>query len=320
METRQEQQRLHKCVIPMISVILLFLVVVVIGVLFIVFLVLFLRLIPSHSQFLVLAKTGDTVLVQIPQLMWFNSIDIHLLSSSCSGSILTVNCDRIEKDYKSTKGLNAVEGIYLIQSTTAGIAFNVSRVADRHFHVWLFPSLEAVTEAVETSYYSLACSKPPENTYCKSVRADTLLGQLLPFTISSSSYYYLGCSNTLDANCTTQITIADSYLNKYSYTKTRPFAINQAILNTRSHVVELRLRNSSFSFDPVCVLAQLNNDPDCDENLPQIDMTSYRRDDILILVSVILGVLVVIFIILAACSLIGIIMYCIYQCTAQRTS
>ena len=194
---------------------------------------LFLRFIPFKNQFTVLAKPGDTVLVQIPYLMWIESIDTHLLSSHCSGSILTVNCDQIEKDYKSTKGLNAVDGIYLIQSSA--IAFNVSRVAhaDKGFHVWLFPTLEAANTAVLNSFHFLACSNPPENTYCE--KADAIK-QRPSFTISLSSYYYLRCDGAFDINCAVRITIVDNYLMMYNFTQTKQHAINQDILNVRPHV------------------------------------------------------------------------------------
>ena len=94
-------------------------------------------------------------------------------------------------------------------------------------------------------------------------------------------------------NCAAQITIADSFLHTYNFAKTKQYAIDQAVLNTRPHV-ELRLRNSDLSFEQVCVLAQLNNDLKCDGDVPQIDITSHRRDDILILVTVIWVILVVI--------------------------
>ena len=280
---------------------------------------LFFSSIPFNNQFTVLDRPGDTVLVQISQIMWMESIDAHLLSSRCSGSIMAVNCDRIEQSDKPTEGLNSSDGIYLIQqSSAAAIGFNVSRVADERFHVWLFPSLDAANTAVETNFVSHTCSNPPENTYCEAVDATT---QRLSFTISLSSYYYLRCSETSNnINCAAQITIAYSYLYTYDFPKTKQYAIDQAVLNTRPHV-ELRLRNSDFNFEPaVCVLAQLNNDPDCDKDGPQIDITSNRRDDIVKLVISIWVFILIAIVILVIIVVVAIIYYCRqYSSTAQPT-
>ena len=258
---------------------------------------LFFSFIPSENQFYVLDRPGDTVLVQIPQLKWMQSIDAHLLSSSCSGSMMAVNCDRIEPSDKRTGGLNASDGIYLIQPSSPAIAFNVSRVADKNFRVWLFPSLVAAENAVKSSYSHLtSCSNPPENIYCGQVY-ETTKQSLLPFTVSLSSYYYLRCQTSDDTNCSAQITIADGYLNTYDFAKTKQYAIDHAVLNVRPHV-ELRLRNSTLSFEPVCVLAQLNNDPDCAKDVSQIDITSTRRDDIVKLVTLIWVIILIVFLVI----------------------
>ena len=136
---------------------------------------LFFSSIPFNNQIDVLDRPGDTVLVQIPQIKWMESIDAHLLPSSCSGSIMAVNCDRIEQSDKPIEGLNASNGIYLIPSSAATIGFDVSRVnvADHKFDVWLFPSLDAANTAVEDNFGSYTCSDPPENTYCEAAYDQT---------------------------------------------------------------------------------------------------------------------------------------------------
>ena len=237
--------------------------------------------VPSVYQSTVLARQGDAVKLHVPPV-WMESLTAEIRTSQCTGQILTVDCDHLITTTSNKQGSNVYDGLYLIQSIAT---FDLSKYSENSkVQVWLFPTQDAANAGLGTQ----SCYEPPKNTYCDS--PDPTIGTTkLRFNIQFSSYYFLRCFFTSDdISCGSQITIDDNNLRIYDFNSTKLFAIDQNILDlSKTTNVQLKMRNSFLSINPVCVLAQLTQCGE-EEKDPKIEITAYRRSDVLIVLVVLL--------------------------------
>ena len=239
--------------------------------------------VPPIYQSTVLARQGEAVKLHVPPV-WMESITAEILTSHCTGRILTVDCDHLRTTTTNKQGSNADDGVYLIKQSI--VTFDLSKYTENSkVQVWLFPTQAAAKDGPGTQ----SCYKPPRNTYCDS--PDPTSGTTkLHFTIQFSSYYFLRCLYTSDdISCGSQITIDDNNLAIYDFNSTILFAIDQNILdqNGKTPHAQLKMRNSFLSINSVCVLAQLTQCGE-EEKDPKIEITAYRRSDVLIVLVVLL--------------------------------
>ena len=189
---------------------------------------------------------------------------------------MSVNCEEILKKRPVYEERPILSNYLYLPKGTNAIFKKKSNISHAEFqcsphYIWIFTSRSEADQNALDNFESLACSKPPEGTFCLKLNNTSNATALLS---PKSSYYFIRCDGDPECNFLSSVTVQTSNLT--SFTQTQAKSIDSVSVASGGGRVSLKLKDSTFRVPPadsVCVLFRLEN---CGSSVYHVDVTGVR--------------------------------------------
>ena len=231
--------------------------------------------------------SNDVILYHLPiDSYWLDSLDLQLLGQQyCSTDAVSIECEDLPLTTPKTVTLPFVSSDSLYLTEGSFLFFTLYDTIlqcqyCRPFYIWIFTNLNDAERNSENDFEDLACSKPPEGSWCLQVDENSRNASIY---IEESSYYYVRCEK--DSNCSAITKLTVSGKSEYNYEEAWLNKIDSVHFGSGEGKMNLKLKRHKFFplleslEEETCVLLKLNEN--CQSSVNHVTAQGFRRWDLM---------------------------------------